>query len=280
MAKWRLGLSTSPEEWNKEDDDECDWFLRRLQRSRGSHGRLEDWRLLDQYVPIVVGLRIDAKEAVRQSEADYAAGKRKKPLHIRAAWKTIRKRAFQRTEEVIDGPIRISNHHDRRIRAAYAEAFEVHPDDYKARRELAHDILMEHGDSRTQNAWEAKHYPQESLFEPVATEAAPYTGADRVTYKYEIIPDENPYVRHPGERSFLDHVLDEAPITLRQRAVAKLLSEDDSYEVVAKTLGVSKGTVANDVNVLREHHQHWMDGWGESEDDLGDDSDEHTGHGC
>ena len=125
MAKWRLGPSTSPEEWNKEDDDECDWFLRRLQRSRGSHGRLEDWRLLDQYVPIVVGLRIDAKEAVRQSEADYAAGKRKKPLHIRAAWKTIRKRAFQRTEEVIDGPIRISNHHDRRIRAAYAEAFEV-----------------------------------------------------------------------------------------------------------------------------------------------------------
>jgi Trp operon repressor len=272
MSERLVAGGFSEDEWDDEDEADCDWWLRRLAVWRGCYAPLAEWRLLDQYAPLVVALRVEAKQVALE-----------KGLALRAVWKTTRKRAFQMVEEVIDGPVRISNHHTRAIRAAYAKAHQTYsaPDDFEARRELAYEILMEHGDRRTKDAWDAYHmgFGQQSLFDVVGYERI---GFDlKPTERHETIPDTfTSSGRDPGERSFLNHVLDDedAAVTVRQKVISQLISEGDSYQKIGETLGVSKGTVASEVASLRDVYQGWLNDLTEESDDKAEDDDERHLH--
>ena len=267
-----MGISASEDDWDDSDSKAVRSVLFRLGVRHGHYGAPEDWRLFDQYAPLAVELRVAAKEL---AEA--------KGMDLDPVWNTMKMRLTQDNDEVIDGPIRVSNHHMRKKREAFAIAAEIiDSGSYQQRAELAKEIFLMHSDARTVDAWDAMNYEQLSLFEDVR-QGSVADGTDKVKERWMTLVDETPTGRDPAQLSFLDAVLDEAGLSERVKDVASHLSDGTQPAEIARELGVSKQTVMRDMRLLKRYADGWINDlpWPridiEPDDDPDDDEGEHDG---
>lgn len=250
-----IRVSHSSEEW----DDRSDWAAIRealadLAKSRGHFGPLEKWRHYDEYEALAIAYRILAKAKAEE------LGKPVWPI-----WQTYKQRLWQEIKgNVTTGLFDLSDHDRRLFRRAWAIAKAEHPLDPDKQVERATIIALNVDRARRRDAWAAYNYEQLSLFDVVHTEKDTPT-SDRVTYLYEVIPDDTSTGADPADQyqqSFLDAVLEEKGLSDRAKLVAEMLSAGEdgkrSYQEIADILGVSKGTIANDVAKIREFGDGWL----------------------
>ena len=95
-----MGISASPDDWNPKDDKAVRGFLFDCAAKDGHYGAPEDWHLCDQFLPLAVEMRMEAKRVALQSGKELSL-----------IWNTIKKRIMQDVSEVINGAFKISNHH-------------------------------------------------------------------------------------------------------------------------------------------------------------------------
>jgi len=252
-----IGFGARDDDWNEHDEKCCRGVMFDMAVKDGHFGAPEDWHLYDQFFPLVVEMRVEAKRIARET------GK-----SLKGIWSTLKKRPTQDRSEVIDGAFQMSNHYKRRWRQAWAIADQL-AEDQEEKSELAKDIFLQHSDKRTVDAWEAMAiYEQLSLFDDVSDPAE----GEKVE-RYTLLVDETPTGRDPAQLSFLDAVLDEAGLSERIKDVAEHLSDGTHPAEIARILGVSKQTVMRDMRVLKEYGEGWINDVPWPSADIGPDND-------
>ena len=220
----------------------------RAQMRRAGHRKPEEWPLFDEVVN-------DLRALVLRAQAIAKAKGKKRWLPI---WNVLKRRTVQHVEGFPGGLFPLKDHYRRRIRQAYAVAAEQFGGSRYSSRELrakAREVFMEQGDHRAAEAWDTYHaeHEQLSLFAPVGDE----TDSDN-TQVHEQVAD--PKAVDPGEAvtdavqlCLLDHLLEIADLTVRQRAISDILAHEEpqpTKAALARRFGVSKPSIKRDFDKI------------------------------
>lgn len=213
-----------------------------LCKKQGYGGRPMDWPHRESFLSLLMQSRMEAHEVAE-----------KKGIDVEAAWSVTRKDVIRKVSDVLKSEFGISEWHDRIFRTYFAIASVAYPNDYRSRFELATQLVMDHADQRTIDAWFTfTMQTQESLFDDTLY-YSDATGEGKSPL--EMLPDETQTGRDPSyeQTSFLEHALsDESTFTERQKDIIELLAfEGMSHRQIAKKLGVSNWTISQDVKKIR-----------------------------
>ena len=213
-----------------------------LCKKQGYGGRPMEWPHRESFLSLLMQARQDAHEVAK-----------KKGIDVEAAWSVTRKDVIRKVSDVLKSEFGISEWHDRIFRKYFAIASVAYPNDYRSRFELATQLVMDHADQRTIDAWFAyTMQTQESLFDDTLyySEA---TGEGKSPL--EMVPDETPTGRDPSyeQTSFLEHVLsDEFMFTEREKDIVELKAYEGMSNVqIAEKIDVDEWTVRNDLKKIR-----------------------------
>ena len=213
-----------------------------LCKKQGYGGRPMEWPHRESFLSLLMQNRLKAHEVAK-----------KKGIDVEAAWSVTRKDVIRKVSDVLKSEFGISEWHDRIFRKYFAIASVAYPNDYRSRFELATQLVMDHADQRTIDAWFTfTMQTQESLFDDTLY-YSDATGEGKSPL--EMLPDETPTGRDPSyeQTSFLEHALsDESIFTERQKDIIEFLAfEDMSHREIAKKLGVSNWTISQDIKKIR-----------------------------
>jgi len=236
-----------------------------LCKKQGYGGRPMDWPHRESFLSLLMQSRMEAHEVAE-----------KKGIDVEAAWSVTRKDVIRKVSDVLKSEFGLSEWHDRIFRTYFAMASVAYPNDYRSRFELATQLMMDHADQRTIDAWFTfTMQTQESLFDDTLY-YSDATGEGKSPL--EMLPDETPTGRDPSyeQTSFLEHALsDESTFTERQKDIIELLAfEGMSHREIAKKLGVSNWTISQDVKKIRLSGitEGWLPDIAEEDEELEDEA--------